>query len=220
MDHAQLDKLAALADPAKNPNAHEREAAAAKLNQLKQKSAPGLEAYDRAQAIHTANVRMAMDEMRVEAIWQRAREAMRASDSVSPKPKPAASANVSDAPKAKASDSVSPQTKASANVSDGPKPTASVNVSSQATASDSVSSKATASDSVSPEPEPTASDSVSGRDKARAVSNAARAARRAEERAGRSCLTCGKPLTAQRGTARYCGPACRFQAWRGRQRGQ
>jgi hypothetical protein len=45
--------------------------------------------------------------------------------------------------------------------------------------------------------------------------NARRTAQRAANRTGLVCQQCGKPLSAQRPTARYCGPTCRSQAWRG-----
>jgi hypothetical protein len=41
-----------------------------------------------------------------------------------------------------------------------------------------------------------------------------RAAKRAAKRASLKCQTCGKPLAAQRATARYCSVACRLRAWR------
>jgi hypothetical protein len=43
--------------------------------------------------------------------------------------------------------------------------------------------------------------------------NVQRARRRAEARVGRLCV-CGKPLAAQRSTARFCSAACRSRAWR------
>jgi hypothetical protein len=43
---------------------------------------------------------------------------------------------------------------------------------------------------------------------------ARRTAARAARRAGLTCAVCGKPLTARRPTMRFCGPACRFKAWK------
>lgn len=51
-------------------------------------------------------------------------------------------------------------------------------------------------------------------EKSRLTRNERRSAERAAVRAGLKCQTCGKPLTAQRPTARYCGPTCRSHAWR------
>lgn len=34
------------------------------------------------------------------------------------------------------------------------------------------------------------------------------------KRVGLKCRACGKPLAAERSTARYCGPTCRSRAWR------
>jgi hypothetical protein len=50
VDQQKLDKLAALADPARNPNGHERANAERALAKLRAKSAPGLEEIDRAAA--------------------------------------------------------------------------------------------------------------------------------------------------------------------------
>jgi hypothetical protein len=44
--------------------------------------------------------------------------------------------------------------------------------------------------------------------------NEGRAAKRAAARQGRTCAGCGKPINAQRSTARFCGPTCRSRAWR------
>jgi hypothetical protein len=44
--------------------------------------------------------------------------------------------------------------------------------------------------------------------------NERRAAKRAAARAGLMCQVCGKPLAAQRVTARFCNVTCRSQAWR------
>jgi hypothetical protein len=44
--------------------------------------------------------------------------------------------------------------------------------------------------------------------------NERRAAKRAAQRAGLKCQSCGKPLAARRVTARYCNVTCRSQAWR------
>jgi hypothetical protein len=42
-----------------------------------------------------------------------------------------------------------------------------------------------------------------------------RSEQRALERAGRTCKTCGKPITAQRSTMRFCSVKCRVAAHRG-----
>ena len=43
---------------------------------------------------------------------------------------------------------------------------------------------------------------------------AARSKKRAEARAGRSCLVCGEPMEAKRSTKRYCSERCRVAAHR------
>jgi hypothetical protein len=43
---------------------------------------------------------------------------------------------------------------------------------------------------------------------------AARSKKREAARAGRSCSTCGTPMTAQRATKRYCSERCRVAAYR------
>ena len=66
----------------------------------------------------------------------------------------------------------------------------------------------------------TVSDSVAGAATSDSVAhlndhNKQRAAKRAKNRAGLKCRSCGKPLAAaQRATARYCNATCRSQAWR------
>jgi hypothetical protein len=63
-------------------------------------------------------------------------------------------------------------------------------------------------------PQPAIFDSVARKHALNAL-NARRAAKRAAMRVDLTCQRCGKPLlTAQRVTARYCGPTCRSQAWR------
>ncbi len=44
--------------------------------------------------------------------------------------------------------------------------------------------------------------------------HAARKVQRAAARASLTCRQCGKPLNAERPTARFCGPTCRSQMWR------
>ncbi len=47
-----------------------------------------------------------------------------------------------------------------------------------------------------------------------ARSAAARRATRAQARAGRRCLACRKPFTAQRRTRKFCSSRCKLRAWR------
>jgi hypothetical protein len=50
------------------------------------------------------------------------------------------------------------------------------------------------------------------------MSNAARDARRAASRTGRTCRCCGTPIASRRSTRRTCSDLCRAVAWRRRRR--
>jgi hypothetical protein len=69
-------------------------------------------------------------------------------------------------------------------------------------------------------------DSVAGPARGKATTNSVagqdwlvrRTAQRTRARAGLKCVQCGKPLNAQRPTARFCSATCRSQAFRGKPR--
>jgi hypothetical protein len=129
VDRAKLEKIAALADPARNSSEHERAVAAAKLVAAKARRPPGMKPL--------------------------------------PPPLPGSSSEWTRKRKTKTPSS--------------------------------------------PQASRRLPDSVA--DKLKAL-NERRAAVRAAKRAGLKCRSCGKPLVAQRATARYCNATCRSQAWR------
>jgi hypothetical protein len=177
----KLTALKAMADPARNPNAHERQVAQAAFAKLQAagapkaphtRSAPGLEDYDREQArlqaeLDRINARM-FEAFKAGRARREAERRNAATDSV-------ARSDLTDSVAGRA----------------GRKPT------------DSVASPAHG--------KPT-TDSVARQDWL-----ARRTAQRAKARAGLRCLHCGKPLNAQRPTARFCNATCRSHAFRGKE---
>jgi len=152
VDRAKLDKIAALADPARNSSEHERAVASSKLASAKAKRPPGF--------------RPEPPPLPTVAEWdamRRARSGAKRQTKTTPLQSP------------KLSDSV-----AVAHTSD------SVAASAKQTP-DSVATLKTLNE------------------------------RRAAKRANLKCQVCGKPLAAQRVTARFCSVTCRSQAWRARE---
>jgi hypothetical protein len=155
VDAKLLDKMAALADPARNPNEHERKVAAAKLAAAKAKRPPG---------IH-------------------------------PPPPPL--------------NFVFGVRKRKGKMTPPPRPQPSRKLTSVEAASDSVAS-APPKPPEAKAPRPEKTDSVAPSK----TPNAQRTLRRAMARANLKCQACGKPLVAQRPTARFCNVTCRSRAWR------
>ena len=149
VDQAKIDKLAALADPERNPNEHERKVATTKLASAKARRPPGSKPLPQPlPSIEELKARV--EEFKSRRTGKRKQPKPHVSDSVARLSSPSRSAPAHDR-KAKLRDL-----------------------------------------------------------------NAKRASKRAEDRSGLTCQHCGKPLSAQRPTARFCGPTCRFKAWRGR----
>jgi hypothetical protein len=219
----RLDAIKAMADPIGNPNEHQRrmaeemlakvQAAGPKVVQIR--PAPGLEEYDReearmravndqymarmTEAIKRYRASPAFEELRRRAAATHARPA---TDSVAPRSARQATDSVAPSRTARPTpDSVAGGAKQATTDSVAPSEPA-ARPARQAT--DSVAGARRSTDSV-------ATDSVAQDWLAR------RAAQRAEKRANLKCLQCGKPLDAQRPTARFCGPTCRSHAFRGKE---
>ena len=189
IDRAKLDKIAAMADPARNSSEHERQVASTKLAAAKGRRAPGLPPES-----------PPLPENLSEWIDRRKTKVP---------PTPQRSRRPSDSVAAHASDSVA-TIKRVAQISEAQRRSDSV---SAAPTSDSVAA-ARASASVAPSVKPVSDSVASAPDSGLKALNARRAAQRAANRASLKCQTCGKPLAARRVTARYCNATCRSQAWR------
>jgi hypothetical protein len=202
---AKVEKLKALADPERNSNAHEREAAAKALARFRPRqppTAPGLEEYERAveraeaaleaerEAARRASPFYGMTPEEMQAELLRRRETWRAERS-------AIARKAAETRKARRATQPVP---------------------------DSVSTPEPAPSAPEPQPVP---DSVTTEREEEPMkpqktpervvrAHAVRAAARAAARAGRKCEVCGKALHAARSTARYCSVACRVKAFRGR----
>ena len=157
VERAKIDKMEALADPARNDNKHERQVAAAKLAAAKARRTPGM---------RPAPPPLPEDP----AEWERRRRKTKTRQVPQPLHRLSDSGAVPAKPK---SDSVA-AIKMTAEIREAMR----------------------------------RSDS-----KLKAL-NERRTAERAAKRANLKCQTCGKPLAAQRPTARYCNATCRSQAWR------
>ena len=163
-DRSKMEKMAAMADPLRNSNEHEREVAARKLAKEKAKRPPGV-----------------------------------------PPPPPPLPETIVDLRKRRKGRPRPPSPQASRKLSDS--------VASHEASSDSVAPP------VKPKPESVATPKVEHTHASDSVvtpknPNARRALKRAMARADLKCQACGKPLSAQRPTARYCNVTCRSRAWR------
>lgn len=162
VDRAKLDKIAALADPGRNDNEHERAAAARKLAAAKARRPPGMRPLPPPLPTDLSGL-------------VRKRKTKQ-----SPSPQP--TRRMSD--RVAVSDSVASAVK---HTTDSGAPT--VKQMSNSVASAHLSDKLE-------------------------VLNERRAEIRAAERSNLKCQSCGKPLAAQRVSARYCSVTCRSRAWR------
>jgi hypothetical protein len=244
-NRAKLEKLKALADPKRNPNEHERKAAEAKLASFKPKtppSAPGLEAFDREIERRREIARKQSEAMQrlIREKMQKMREAEQsAKEGANAGKRKAAARKIlttdSVAPTRPATDTVARAAKEGAkrkatpdHATDSVADHVSHNTlygaagKAQGHPTDSVSERKKAPTAKRQAAPGHATDSVAGaslRNETNSVAEgwlARRTAKRAAARAQLKCRTCGKPLAAQRPTARFCGPTCRSKAWRAR----
>jgi hypothetical protein len=196
---ARLAKLEALADPKRNPNAHERAVAERKLKKAKESVAPGLEAFERDRAERIAERRRMLDE------FARQAAARGYGAHAPPPPKPEATDSVSEA-RARANAArratMDEVVRRSENVKTAAR--------SETVKPEEARPEAARSETVKPE---AAARSETVKQSGWAGHNSTRAAERAAARTGLKCQRCGAPLTAKRSHARYCSVNCRVGAF-------